>query len=76
MGERRGVYRILLGKPDRGHLEDPGVDGCIILRWIFRRWDEGMDWTDLAQKGDRWRARVDAVMNLRVPSMRVIFLTG
>jgi hypothetical protein len=34
-----------------------------------------MDWIDLAQEGDRWRPRVDAVMNLRVPSMRGIFLT-
>jgi len=25
----------------RGHLEDPGVDGRIILRWIFRKWDVG-----------------------------------
>jgi len=33
MGERRGVYRIFKGKPDRGdHFEDPGIDGRIILR--------------------------------------------
>jgi hypothetical protein len=37
MGERRGVYRVLVGKPEeRYHLEDPGIDGRIILRWIFR----------------------------------------
>jgi hypothetical protein len=30
-------------------LEDPGIDGRIILRWIFRKWDEGMNWIDLAQ---------------------------
>jgi hypothetical protein len=38
MGERRGVYRVVLvGKPDgTNHLEDPGVDGRITLRWIFR----------------------------------------
>jgi len=54
-GERRGVYRVLVGKPDRDHLEDPGVDGRIILRWIFRRLDGGMDWIDLAQEGDRWQ---------------------
>ena len=34
MGERRGAYRVLVGKPgDRDHLGDPGVDGRIILRW-------------------------------------------
>ena len=50
------------------HLEDSGVGGRIILRWIIRKWDVGgMDWIDLAQDGDRWRALVNAVMNLRVP---------
>jgi hypothetical protein len=38
MGERRGAYRALVGKPERrNHLEDPGVDGRIILKWIFER---------------------------------------
>jgi len=50
---------------ERDHLEDPGIDGRIILRWIFRQWDrEYMDWTDLAQDRDRWRALVNMVMNL------------
>ena len=40
MGERRGAYRVLLGKPEGGdHLEDPGVYGRIILKWIFDRLD-------------------------------------
>jgi hypothetical protein len=43
------------------------VDGKIILRWIFRKWDEGMDWIDLPRDMDRWRALVNAVMNLRFP---------
>jgi hypothetical protein len=52
----------------RDHLEDPDVDGRIILRWIFRKWDVGgMDWIELAQDRDRWRALVNAGMNLRVP---------
>jgi len=50
------------------HLEDPGVNGRIILRWIFRKWDVGaMDWIDLTQDRDRSRAVVNSVMNLRVP---------
>jgi hypothetical protein len=49
------------------HLGDPGVDGRIILKWIFNKWDGGMDWSELAQYRERWRALVNAVMNLRVP---------
>jgi len=47
MGEERGVYRVLLGKPEgKRHWGDLGVDGWIILRWISRRWDVGI-WTGL-----------------------------
>jgi hypothetical protein len=46
---------------------DPAVDGRIILKWIFKKWDWGMDWIELAPDRDRWRALVNAVMNLRVP---------
>jgi hypothetical protein len=42
MGERRGTYRVLVGKPEgRNHLKDPGVDGRIILKWICKKWVEG-----------------------------------
>jgi len=46
MGERRGVSRVVVGKPEgKNHLEDPGVDERIILRWIFRKGDVGgTDW--------------------------------
>jgi len=43
------------------------VDGRIILKWIFRKWDGGMDWIDLSQDSDRWRPLINAVINLRVP---------
>jgi hypothetical protein len=36
-------------------LEDPGVDGMIILKWSFKKWDGGMDWIDTAQDRDRCR---------------------
>jgi len=45
--ERRSVYRVLVRKPEgKNHLEDPGIDGKIILRWIIRKWDVGA-WTGL-----------------------------
>ena len=57
-----------LGKSrERDHLEDSGIDGRIILSWIFRKWDGDVGWIFLAQVRDRWRALVNAVMNLRVP---------
>jgi hypothetical protein len=49
------------------HLGDPGLDGRIILKSMFKKWDGGMDWIELAQDMDRCRALVNAVMNLRVP---------
>jgi hypothetical protein len=47
-------------------LEDLGADGRIILKWIFEMLGGGVDWIDLAQDRDRWRAVVYAVMDLRV----------
>jgi hypothetical protein len=45
--ERRGVYRVLVGKPEgKNHSEDPVVNGKIILRWILRKCD-GWAWTGL-----------------------------
>jgi hypothetical protein len=69
MGEKRYAYRILVGKPEGkrplGRPRRRWVDNIKIdLREIG--WN-GMDWIDLAQDRDRWRALVNTVMNLRVP---------
>jgi hypothetical protein len=41
MGDRRGAYRVLVGKPEgRGPLGRIGVDGTIILKWILENWGE------------------------------------
>ena len=51
---------------------EPSVEGRIILKWIFEKWEVGMDWIDQAQDRVRWQAVVNAVMNLRVSKMRRI----
>jgi hypothetical protein len=46
--EGRGVHRFLVEKPEeRDHWGDPDLDGRIILRWIFRKWEEdlGTGWS-------------------------------
>jgi hypothetical protein len=46
------------------HWEDPGEYWMIILRWIIRKWDRVIDWIDLVQDRDWWRALVNVAMNL------------
>jgi len=69
MGEGRGVYGVLVGKPE----------GKRPLGRPRHRWEDnikmylqevqcgGMDWIELAQDRDRWQALLNAVMNLQVP---------
>ena len=69
MGEERGVYRVLVGKPEgrrpMGRPRRRWVDNIKMdLQEVGRGY---MDWIGLAQDRDRWRTLVSAVMNLRVP---------
>ena len=43
MGRRRELYRVVVGNlRERDHWGEPGADGRIMLRWIFRKWDVGV----------------------------------
>jgi hypothetical protein len=77
MGKRRGVYRVLMEKPEeRDHLGDPGVDGRIILKLSQEVVCGGVDWIKLAEDRESLRALVNVVMNLRVPCNAGNFLTS
>jgi hypothetical protein len=69
MGERRSLYRVLVGKP-----EEKTPLGRPAGRWednikmdLQEVGSGGVDWADLAWNRGRWRALVNAAMNLRVP---------
>ena len=69
MGEERGVYRVLLGKPEgRRPLGRPRRRWVDNIRMDLQEVECGyMDWIGLAQDRDSWRSFMSAVMNLRVP---------
>jgi len=63
-GERRCLYRVLVGKPEgKNQMKDRGVWEDIIKKDLQEVGCGGMDWIELAQDRDRWRALVNAVMN-------------
>jgi hypothetical protein len=68
-GEERGVYRVLVGKPEEKRpLRRPRLRWEDNIRMDLREVGCGsVDWIELAQGRDRWRALVNAVMNLRFP---------
>jgi len=61
---------------ERDDLENLGVDRRIILNWIFKKLDGGMDWIDRAYDRERWRALVSALVKLRVTKNAGNFLTS
>jgi hypothetical protein len=74
MGEKRNAYRILVGKPEgKRPLGRPRRKWVVNIKMDLREigWD-GMDWIDLAQDRDQWRALANTVMNLRAQCWEVL----
>jgi hypothetical protein len=68
MGEERGAYRSLMGRPEgRRPLGRPRHRWEDNIKMDVQEVGWGMDWIELAQDRDRWRAVVNTLINLRVP---------
>jgi hypothetical protein len=68
MGEKRGAYTILVGRPERRRpLGRPRRRWKDNIKMAIQEVGWDMDWIELAQDRDRWRALVNVVMNFRVP---------
>jgi hypothetical protein len=68
MGEGRGAYRIFVGRPEgRRPLGRPRYRWEDNIKMHLQEVGWGMNWIDLAQDRDRWRAVMNAVMNLLIP---------
>ena len=69
MGERRGIYRVLVGKPEgKRPLGRPRPRRENNIKMDLQKEGRGgVDWIEVAQDRNRWRALVNAIMNLRVP---------
>jgi hypothetical protein len=68
MGEDRGVYRVLVGKPERKRpLGRPRCRWEDNIKMDLQEVGAGRDWMELAQDRDRWRALVGTVRDFRVP---------
>jgi hypothetical protein len=75
-GETRNAYRILVGKPEgKRPLGRPTRRWLDNIKMDLREIGWGsIDWIDLAQDKNQWRALVSTVMNLQVPAVKDLFL--
>jgi hypothetical protein len=76
MGEQRNLYMVLVGKPEgKRSFERPRCGWEDGIKTDLRGIDWGVEWIHLAQDRDRWRAVVNAVINLRVLAPRNLLVS-